>query len=1569
MKLFTTLLIVFYMSLSYSQSQYWGVNTESAFTNEAMDIEIDGNGNSIIAGYITGETAFENSQVFQQALGNGDIYVAKYSTLGTLIWVKKFGGSGSDRAFAIAIDSQNNILISGQYNGTVQFGSTTLTSVSNSRDIFLAKLNPSGDVIWAKSEGGAGVENVYDIAVDAQNNIVMTGQFSGNSTLCNQSFVSQTNPTLNAASFDLFVSKFTESGSPIWVKTGTAKYEDRGLSIATDANNNIFLTGQFSDTLAFAGQTYPNNGYNIGFISKLSSTGAVSWFHTLRGGMVVPYSIRVSALNEIFVGGDFRGTLIYTDAQTATSITNPYLNRIFALKINTDGDYIWSADLGSDNELSLRSIAVDNTKNVYATGYFTCGLTELQQDSTALYNSVGFRDLYCWKIDFNGQFESMKQIGGKKHDIGRSITIKNGVQPLICGSYTKNLILKSPVGLNVGFYNQSLFNLINYQNNIIQYYLQGDDSPNSFISALNEYAPYNYFINEPADSLDGHIVPDIDTVHFCNQMYLGYNNNTKVIDGPDYTYLWSSGQATKSILINTTNTYIIEVEREDGCVMDADTIVAIKDPNPILPLLYDSLELAIAEPGGEYYSYNFCYPDSVAIWFENLDTSYSLQIYSGINVSNPVLYTDTSAHYYTQEGDYYVLVDNGMCQTIGHFSMHFDYELPYDTIDPKIKFTEDTDYNDSIQICSNQDFHFFVYDYLENPLGTNYIYPNEPLVQLNWYVTDPSGSLFNYSQNQYHLEDHQPTETGWYVVHLHLILGYNNLCGIDTTHYHETDSIYVEVLATPSFQASLTYDNLLCPNGSVYIMVNNTHPNLNWGGNGITWESTTGDSIQATQAGTYSYSGHLVDSITGCSINFLTSILLEEKEPPTIILDPVDGIVCPYDSVTLVVPNTYVSYEWFGPSGNSLSTDFLHIDDELGFYYCVVEDAEGCFLTTLPAELREYTSPYLSVSPTYTLCEGDQTTIEAIIQNDGTVNWISPIQSNAPVLTVTEGGWFVAELSGCGITVLDSVEIIDGAFTIQITATDSTLCSESQYIQLTTDHGYNYTWNDNNFSSSQTIAINEAGTYQVVATNNYGCEATSNSIEITDNYLVPSISIADQSLCQPGTITLVNYSGFPTHWYDMQQNSLGNSASISLFIDESQFVVVTHEGSVCPSISDTVFITFIDSIPSFSLFGDTLVCLHESAEFCSDLSNASQLSWTLNGNFVGDSSCVTLPAGNLNATNQLVFSASNSCYSVSQSVQINVKPQENIELLVDSIFACLNETVTFETTSTLNPIVWTGGFGEEESDELTITATTNGEQIYVHAFDDFGCITATDTGYIFMHPPTAISIQTVAETFCIGDSISLLAITPADSVTWQTPSGNQVGNELDLLLTNSNQGNYSATILDSMGCSYSASTSVSVYSLPEIEFSTERIHCLGSYFSLTSMEENTSYFANGVELQDSLLFYEDQWITIEAENEYGCVFTDSIYIQFVNCHDALPNVFTPNGDGKNDLFVIDESVLFPTNYLIIFNRWGNVVYEQHYYQNTFTGENLVESTYFYIFYRDYANRPEEYQQGFFELRR
>lgn len=136
--------------------------------------------------------------------GSSDIFVAKYDTAGILIWAKKFGGSGQDNVVAIATDSLDNIYITGSCGGAASFGTLNFTGT-----LFIAKINNTGDALWV-TEPATDVA-IKDIAADPNGNTVICGSFTGTCTIGSTAITANENE-------DGFVARYNTTGNFSWFK-------------------------------------------------------------------------------------------------------------------------------------------------------------------------------------------------------------------------------------------------------------------------------------------------------------------------------------------------------------------------------------------------------------------------------------------------------------------------------------------------------------------------------------------------------------------------------------------------------------------------------------------------------------------------------------------------------------------------------------------------------------------------------------------------------------------------------------------------------------------------------------------------------------------------------------------------------------------------------------------------------------------------------------------------------------------------------------------------------------------------------------------------------------------------------------------------------------------------------------------------------------------------------------------------------------------------------------------------------------------------------------------------------
>ncbi len=176
-----------------------------------------------------------------QATTASDIYLIKFDQDGDLKFVKQFDGdSYIIGTGGIDIDQAGNIIITGTFPGTLKFGIYELVSYNNSRDIFLAKIDPNGNIIWARAYGGALTDWGRSVTVDDFNNIYITGSYSD--SIAFDSFIFKKISGGN----DMFITKLDTQGNVIWANEGGSNNNSlRGHAIAVKGKN-IFVQGYSS---------------------------------------------------------------------------------------------------------------------------------------------------------------------------------------------------------------------------------------------------------------------------------------------------------------------------------------------------------------------------------------------------------------------------------------------------------------------------------------------------------------------------------------------------------------------------------------------------------------------------------------------------------------------------------------------------------------------------------------------------------------------------------------------------------------------------------------------------------------------------------------------------------------------------------------------------------------------------------------------------------------------------------------------------------------------------------------------------------------------------------------------------------------------------------------------------------------------------------------------------------------------------------------------------------------------------------------------------------------------------
>ncbi len=349
-----------------------------------------------------------------------------------LVWAKQQGGTGDDYCNSIAVDNAGNVYSTGSFSGTADFdpgpGIFNLTAAGLD-DIFISKLDASGNLLWAKRIGGVGSDLGFSIAITPTNELVLTGWFS--STADFDPGAATVNLT-SAGQEDVFIAKFDVSGNYVWAKKIGSTNSDRGTSITTNTAGEIFLTGYFYFTVDFDPGSGVVNiasaGFADVFILKLTASGNYVWVKKIGGtSNDISISIAIDTLGNIFTTGGFYGPGACdfdpsTGVFSLTATNNE--SDIFLSKLNASGNFIWAKQIGSTGVDSAASLVLDNAGNVYLTGYFSSEMIDFDP-GIGVYNltTAGFYDVFITKLDTSGNLIWAKNFGDIGADFGQAIAV------------------------------------------------------------------------------------------------------------------------------------------------------------------------------------------------------------------------------------------------------------------------------------------------------------------------------------------------------------------------------------------------------------------------------------------------------------------------------------------------------------------------------------------------------------------------------------------------------------------------------------------------------------------------------------------------------------------------------------------------------------------------------------------------------------------------------------------------------------------------------------------------------------------------------------------------------------------------------------------------------------------------------------------------------------------------------------------------------------------------------------------------------------------------------------------
>ncbi len=309
------------------------------FNQGIGDIVIDSAGKTTVVGSLTGSVAFGDGAALTSAgTDTPDAFIVVLDPDGKHLFSKRYGDVARQDAHAVAVDASDNIVLSGRFEGNIAFGPESLTAVGV--DAFVAKLTSSQTLVFQKRLGGSGTVIAEDIGVDSTGDIVVVGYFTAVLEYGSGQLSSK-------GKKDAFVVKLPASGAaPLWAVSLGGAEDARAKAVAIDAQGDVFVAGRFISAidLGSGSMVVAGGGKDDLFVAKLDGAkGDTIWGKVFGGTESEDFeSIAVDAQSSAYLAGQVFGAVDFGKH----SVTPTSMSAAFALKLDSTGEPVSTKGIG-----------------------------------------------------------------------------------------------------------------------------------------------------------------------------------------------------------------------------------------------------------------------------------------------------------------------------------------------------------------------------------------------------------------------------------------------------------------------------------------------------------------------------------------------------------------------------------------------------------------------------------------------------------------------------------------------------------------------------------------------------------------------------------------------------------------------------------------------------------------------------------------------------------------------------------------------------------------------------------------------------------------------------------------------------------------------------------------------------------------------------------------------------------------------------------------------------------------------------------------------------------------------
>lgn len=422
-----SLFFLLFFQQSWSQEFVWAYTAGGpGFQELALDAAVDDSGNVYMVGQYEAGAAFGST--FPPNMGSFDLFLAKFDIDGNLIWLETLNSSTTDKGYSLRIGPSGYIYVVG-YSKVIF---PAKTNRLHARDALLAKYGPDGTLMWGRPIDGDNFNETHDLEIDSAGNIYITGRFNTDSYFPGDTLWGNGNT-------DLFLAKYNPQGDLLWVNGYGGPRNDESWGVSVDGAANVYIGGFFQDSCLFDTTWVYGVGGKDAFVAKHDSSGNLLWVRTFAGaGDDEVLSIKSTPEGHVYFGGNFQDSLFFgTDTVTAISFFD-----IFFARMDSSGTVNWAEMAGGSSFDGLEDIQIGPDEDVYMCGFFFANLTF--EDTITLTGAGGY-DAWMARIDSSGNYKSSEISTYQATGSFLGLDMDQAENLYITGRYLDSLFLDSIV--------------------------------------------------------------------------------------------------------------------------------------------------------------------------------------------------------------------------------------------------------------------------------------------------------------------------------------------------------------------------------------------------------------------------------------------------------------------------------------------------------------------------------------------------------------------------------------------------------------------------------------------------------------------------------------------------------------------------------------------------------------------------------------------------------------------------------------------------------------------------------------------------------------------------------------------------------------------------------------------------------------------------------------------------------------------------------------------------------------------------------------------------------------------